>query len=351
MRITREKFGETSTGKAVSRYILENQQGVKAGILDFGAVLSNLWVPDGEGRLDDVVLGFDTVAEYEENIPSYGAIVGRYANRISGAGFDNAQGIHFSLDANDGENCLHSGFDRFNYHMYDVTTCEDEGRCAVIFSRRSPAGEQGFPGNLSYSIEYWLTEENTLILSYRAVSDDATPINLTNHSYFNLGPGGHKAGSVLEQEVWIDSSQYTPLNAVNIPTGECLTVEGTPFDFRTRKPLARDISVPEFPGYDHNFVLKTEGEVKKVATLWDTQSGRQMNVYTDQPGLQIYTAPYMDDTCGKEQQIYHASEAICFEAQNFPNAVNTKGFPNAWLQAGDEYTQTTVYEFRVFQNK
>ena len=350
MSMKKEVFGKTKDGREVTRYILENNNGLKAAFLDLGAVISNVWMPDKEGNVDDVVHGYDTVAGYEVNGPSFGAPVGRCANRISDGRFF-LNGKEYQLDQNDSTNCLHSGFLRFNHLMYDVEYEKGEGEECLIFSRLSPDGEQHFPGNFQYSITYRLTDNNEILIAYDGVSDADTVVNMTNHSYFNLGKGGHRCSNVLQHEVKIFADKYTPVNDLLYPTGEICPVNGTPFDFTSFKVLGTDVvsdknSPDYFKGYDHNFVLEHEqGEVVLAAVCREPSTGRELEVMTDQPGVQMYTAPELFEEGGKEGMTYGHSSAVCFETQNFANAINTPGFPSAVLKAGDSYRHTTVYRF------
>jgi Galactose mutarotase and related enzymes len=348
MSVSKKLFGTTKNGEQVTLYTLKNVNGMQASFLDYGANLVSLLVPDKNGKFEDVVLGYDTVAGYEANGPGFGSFIGRHANRIGGAKF-NLNGKVYELDKNDGKNNLHGGAIGYNKHMYDVEIFEEEDMISVEFSRLSPDMEQGFPGNLDISVTYSLTDDNELVIEYLAVSDQDTLVNLTNHSYFNLS--GHKSGSVLEQKVWLDADQFTPTSEDLIPTGAFADVEGTPMDFRTLKAIGRDINEEYEPlkmanGYDHNYVLKTDGEeVKKVAELVDDKSGRTMEVYTDMPGIQLYSSNFLNNEPGKEGAVYKQRDGICFETQYFPNSCNIESFPSCVLRAGKEYDFVTIYKF------
>lgn len=351
MSITSKEFGKTKDGKTVTMYTLENSNGLKASFLDLGAVMVNLFVPDRNGKLEDIVLGYDTAAEYEVNGPSFGAPVGRVANRISGASVV-INGTTYNLDKNNGENCLHTGYTRLNHFMYEAECLEEDGEHAVVFSRVSEHLEQGLPGNLDMSITYRLTDDNALYIEYYGVSDQDTLIALTNHTYFNLGPGGHKGANVLEHKVMIDASRFTPTGDDLIPTGEFLDIAGTPMDFREFKALGADIHADYKPlkqgnGYDHNFVLNhPEGEVSLAAVAIEEKSGRKMEVFTDLPGLQLYTANTLVEP-GKDGTTYREYGGVCFETQYFPNAYNTPGFQDNLFKAGEEYSNVTVFQFSV----
>lgn len=350
MSIKKELFGKTKQGEAVHAYRLKNQKGMEVTLLDFGAIIQKIVVPDKNGVMEDVVLGFETVAGYETDQNGLGAFVGRHANRIGGAKFT-LDGIEYHLDKNDGENNLHGAEPRYNKVMYEVECYEEEEGSAVEFSRLSPDMEQGFPGNLDISVTYTLTENNELVIEYVGISDKSTIVNLTNHSYFNLS--GHKSGSIENHKMRICADYFTPTDDALIPTGEIRSVDGTPMDFRTLKRIGDDIDSDYEPlkqgnGYDHNFVLKKyeKDEVPMVAELVDEKTGRKMEVFTDLPGIQIYTGNGLSVTeNGKEGATYHKREGVCFETQFFPDSCNKKEFPSCVLEAGEEYDYVTIYKF------
>lgn len=348
MNITKKFYGKTKNGEEVTLYTLKNDKGMTATFLDYGAVIVDLLVPDAKGQIEDVMLGYDTIEEYEVNGPGMGSFIGRHANRIGKATFT-LNGTTYELEKNDGKNNLHGGSVGYNKYMYEAETFEEEDSVSVEFSRLSPDMEQGFPGNLDISVTYTLTNDNELVIEYLAVSDKDTIVNLTNHAYFNLA--GHNKGSVLDHLVWIDADKFTPTSDDLIPTGELLDVTGTPMDFRKSKPLGRDIDADYTPlkqggGYDHNYVLNVkDNEVTKVAELVDTQSGRTMSVFTDMPGLQLYTANFLDNEKGKGGAVYQKRSAVCFETQYYPNSCNIDTFPSCVLKAGEEYDFVTIYKF------
>lgn len=354
MSIVKSKFGTTKDGKEVTKFTMKNGKGMEVSLIDFGAAIVNLLVPDRDGVFDDVVLGYDTVSGYEVNGPNFGVPVGRFANRIANAKFS-LNGKEYKVDANEGTNCLHGGFMRYNHRMYHTECQEAGGSDTIIFSRLSPDSEQGMPGNFEYSVTYTLTEDNELEVCYNAVSDADTLINMTQHAYFNLGKGGHKCKDIYSQEIQIEADYYTPVDDILIPTGEIKEVAGTALDFRKFKPVKQglgaktpdEVTVPE---YDHNFVLrdKNDGEVSLAATFRAPDNGRMMEVFTDQPGIQLYTAGTVNEPGGKDGMTYGNFSGSCFETQNFPNAINTPDFPNCILKAGVEYESLTVFRFSTF---
>lgn len=349
MSITMSRFGQTKDGTAVEKYTVVNKNGVEAQFITYGAILASLKVPDREGKLADVVHGFDTLEPYFVNEPNFGATIGRHANRIGGAAFD-LNGKHYELDKNDGRNNLHGGFNGYHKRVWDAYTAETKDGQAVIFSYQSPDGDQGFPGNVTISVTYTLTEDNELSIAYKAVTDQDTIMNLTNHSYFNLA--GHDQGTILNQKVWIDADSFTFADEESIPNGEIREVKGTPMDFTVMKEIGDGID-SEYDqtkwggGFDHNWILKTApGVLSKVATMQDDASGRAMDVYTDLPGMQFYTGNFLKgDLIGKGGVVYEKRSACCFETQYFPNAINVPGFAQPVLKAGDVYDTKTVYKF------
>lgn len=354
MSITKSKFGVDKNGAEVTKYTLKNKNGVSVSFINLGAVITSIIVPDRDGVFEDIALGYGEVAPYEVNPPSFGAPIGRYANRISNAKFV-LNGKEYKLDQNEKTNCLHCGSLRYNCCMYNVEYEEFEEEDKIIFSRHSPDGEQGFPGNLDYSVTYILDNDNELIIGYNAVCDQDTIVNFTNHSYFNLGKGGHRCQNVLDQEVQIEADYYTPVNDILIPTGELKELAGTALDFREFKKLKDGIGKPDamgnvVTGYDYNFALRSGGKegIRKAAQFCDRSTGRIMEVYTDLPGMQLYTANDLDIDNGKDGVHYGNFCGACFETQNFPNAINTEGFPNAVLKAGQQYKSITVFCFKTF---
>lgn len=338
-------FGTTKDGKEARLYTLENKKGLKAYVTDYGAALVRLYVPDREGNECDVVLGYDDVSGYEKGTESLGATVGRNANRIGGASFE-LNGRVYELDKNDnGCNNLHSGMNFYNKRIWDV---ESRTENEVTFVLHSPDLDQGYPGALDMHVTYSLDEDNTVKIRYEAVPDEDTVINMTNHSYFNLN--GHKSGSVLEHEAVIYSDSFTPTDSKLIPTGEIRSVEGTPMDFREKKALGKEIGADYEPlltagGYDHNWVLKNEGRFDKVAEVTSEESGIVMEVYTDLPGIQMYTGNFLTHEEGKDGAVYGARSALCLETQYYPDAVHHDNFPGPVCRKGEKYETCTAYRF------
>lgn len=344
MSISTSNFGRTKDGAEVTKYTITNSRGLSVSALDYGAVITNLVVPDKDGAPADIVLGYDDVAGYEVNGCFFGAFIGRHGNRIGGAEFT-LDGTVYKLEKNDGENNLHGGTPGYHQVMYQAAAGDD----SVTFTRVSPDMEQGYPGNLSISLTYTLTEENELRIEYEAKSDKDTLCNLTNHSYFNLK--GHDGGDITDHKVWIKANGFTATSEDLIPDGNIVDVTGTPMDFRRKKAVSQDINADYEPlimagGYDHNYVLdKREGEIEKVAEVSEDTSGRTMEVYTDLPGMQMYSGNFIVKEDGKGGACYTKRTGICFETQFFPNSVNIPSFPSCVLKAGEDFRSTTIYKF------
>ncbi len=351
MSITKSQFGKTNDGKTATLYTLTNRNKMSVSFTDYGANIVSILVPDKNGVLADVALGFDTVKGYENNGPGFGSFIGRVGNRIENAVFT-LNGITYPLENNSGKHCLHGGYIGYNKHFYETEYFEEQEGLAIEFSRLSPDKEQGFPGNLDVTVTYTLTDANELLIEYFAVSDQDTLFNPTNHSYFNLA--GQSAGSILDHMLWIDSNAFTATNADLIPSGELTDVSGTPMDFRTAKTIGQDINADYEPlkvagGYDHNYCLNTtREEASLVAKLWDPKSGRCMEVFTDLPGMQLYTGNFLDgELKGKKGFAYTKQGGVCFESQFYPNSCNIKSFPDSTLKSGKEFESVTIYKFSV----
>ena len=342
-----EVFGRTAEGQTVTRHVLA-RGGLRVHVIDFGAVITAIEVPDRDGSGANVVLGLDTLAGYETVSPSFGAVVGRYANRIAGGRFS-LDGHTYRLPVNQGPNTLHGGDRNFGKRLWRV---DEADGTSLVLTRRSPDGEEGFPGNLDVRMRYSLPEDGVLRIDYGATTDRPTILNLTNHSYFNLA--GEGTGSVLGHVVRLEADAFTPTDATQIPTGAIRPVAGTPFDFRTPHPLGDRIRVgdPQLAiakGYDHTFVLRgAAGTLRPAATCIDPGSGRRLDVATTQPALQLYTGNNLNGTLiGPSGRIYRSGDGVCFETQGFPDAPNQPAFPSAVLRPGEVFEAATTFRFSV----
>jgi aldose 1-epimerase len=343
MKIRKELFGVIN-GRNVFVYTLENQNGMKVRITNYGGIITSLIVPDREGNPDDVVLGFNSLKGYLSENPYFGAIVGRYANRIAGGKFS-LDGVDYSLAINNGHHHLHGGVRAFDKVVWDTEEVYPGGASGIRLSYHSADGEEGYPGNLDVFVTYILTADNEFRIDYEAVTDKPTPVNLTHHSYFNLS--GTTGSDILDHELMIDADRYTCVDAHLIPTGELKNVKGTPLDFRNTITIGERIDQVD-GGYDHNFVLNNKGGLSRVAELYDRNSGRIMEVHTTEPGLQFYTGNALDGKIlGKGGVIYFKHAGLCLETQHFPDSPNQPDFPDTILRPGEKYTQTTVYRFGV----
>ncbi len=334
-------FGKTKDGENVRAWRLANSRGAHAVILDYGCIVQALSVPNAHGGFTDVVLGYDTVAEYEDNDGYFGAVIGRIANRIGKSEFT-LNGKTYRLAQNDGKNHLHGGVKGFDKFVWEA---RQEGN-ALVFTRFSPDGEENYPGNLRVSISYELTEENELRITYDADTDADTVINLTNHSYFNLDGGG----TVLNHYLQIFADEFTENDEGCLPTGRFLKTAGTPFDFSEPKPVGRDIEADDIQlknghGYDHNFVLSDKVELKKAAVLYSPKTGISMTTFTMLPGMQLYSANWLTPRKGKLGSLIDRRYAICLETQMFPNALAIPHFPNVVLKKDEHYHSVTIYRF------
>ena len=351
MSITHQSWGQTADGRAVDLYTLANDAGLQASITTYGGILVTLHVPDRDGKLEDVVLGFDTLEPYLARHPYFGALVGRVSNRIGGARF-RLNGVEYQLSKTHGDNHLHGGVHGFDRQVWDAEVRETDDGPSLVLSYLSPDGEEGYLGNLRVRVTYSLTQDNALRLDYHAVPDQPTIVSLTNHRYFNLRGEGN--GTVMDHVLWLDADEFTPTDAGQITTGERRSVEGTPFDFRHPTPIgaraqADDEQLRLGEGYDHNFILKTtSGQPSLVGSVYEPTTGRLMEVLTDAPGIQLYTGNKLGSAkpvVGKGGKVYGVHAAVCLETQELPNAVNLPDFPSPVVQAGEAYRQTTLYRF------
>jgi aldose 1-epimerase len=339
--VTAKPFGKTAKDEAVTLYTLTNKQGMRVSLMDYGATVVNLVVPDRKGKLDDVALGFESVEPYLTATAYFGATIGRYGNRIAKGSFT-LDGKTYQLPQNNGVNSLHGGTTGFDKQMWKVDHKESSPP-SITFSRVSPDGEDGYPGTLSVKVTFTLTEKNELRISYRASTDKATVINLTNHTYFNLAGAG--TGTILDHLLTLNASAFTPVDEGLIPTGKIEKVADTPWDFRTAKAIGKDIkAVGGTPvGYDHNYVLDHKAF---AAEVFEPTSGRLMKVTTDQPGIQFYSGNFLDGTLtGKGGKVYPQYSGFCLETQHYPDSPNQPDFPSTVLKPGQVYKTTTVYTF------
>ena len=341
--ITQSTFGYTKAGDVVSAFRLTNNSGACAVILDYGCILQALSVPNAKGGFTDVVLGYDTMAEYEENDGYFGAAIGRVANRIGNSEFT-LGGKTYKLASNNGENHLHGGIKGFDKFIWSAAVYGN----ALELSRVSPDGEEGYPGNLRVKVGYLLTEDNELRISYDADTDADTILNLTNHSYFNLSGGG----AVLSHELQVFADKFTENDSGCLPTGKLLDTRDTPFDFSQPKTLGRDIEDDNEQlrfghGYDHNFVLSDTAKLKKAAVLYIPETGIAMSTFTTLPGLQVYSSNFLTQRKGKNGGEIDRRHALCLETQVFPNAMACPNFPSPILRESEHFHSETVYRFET----
>jgi aldose 1-epimerase len=350
--VTRQSYGTTREGKAVSVYTLKNARGIEVRVIDYGGIILSLRAPDRAGRFADIVLGFDSLADYERSSPYFGSLIGRYGNRIAGGRFT-LDGKTYTLARNNGPNHLHGGLKGFDKVVWDVTPFERAGGDSVglVLRYTSPDGEEGYPGTLRATVTYTLTNQNELIFDYEASTNRATPVNLTQHSYFNLA--GHGSRDVLGHVITLYAARFTPVDSTLIPTGEIANVAGTPFDFRTPTAIGAridqdDAQLHRGRGYDHNFVLDKSGssEPTLAARVEEPSSGRVMEIYTTEPGLQFYSGNFLDGTLrGKGGVVYGHRAGFAMETQHFPDSPNHPPFPSTILRPGQQYRSRTIYRF------
>ncbi len=343
MSIKKEPFGKVDN-KEVFLYILKNENGMVVKITNYGGIVTSILAPDKIGKFDDVVLGYDNLNGYLKETPYFGAIVGRYGNRIAKGSFT-IDGKKYSLAINNGPNSLHGGIKGFDKVVWDAEKFETKDGVGIKLHYLSKDNEEGYPGNLDVYVTYTLSNENELKINYLATTDQPTPVNLTHHSYFNLA--GTSGRDILGQTLFIDADKYTVVDENLIPIGELRDVTGSPMDFRKPTSVGGRINDVE-GGYDHNYVLNNNGQIAKVAELFDSVSGRLMDVSTTEPGMQFYSGNFLDGSItGKKGIVYNKHFGLCLETQHFPDSPNHPEFPNVILKPGENYTQTTVYKFGV----
>jgi aldose 1-epimerase len=345
--VKKSVFGKTKDGREAHLFTLSNKSGMQVIISDFGGTVVSIKVPDRNGKIGDVVLGYDTLAGYQEGTASFGGTVGRYANRIAGAKFS-LDGKEYTLEKNNGENHLHGGFNKV---LWDAESGTGKAGPSLKIHYLSKDGDENFPGNLSVNVVFTLTDANDLKIEYTATTDKKTVLNLTNHSYFNLA----ESGTILNHQLTLKASRFTPVDAGMIPTGELRSVAGTPFDFRQATAIGARIEQDDEQlklgnGYDHNFVLDAgmKAEPSLVAILYEPTTGRVVEAWTTEPGIQIYTGNFLDGTShGKGGKTYERRSAVCLETQHFPDSPNHPDFPTTTLEPGQEFHSITIYKFSV----
>jgi len=348
--VSHAPFGTLADGSKVEAYTLTNASGMEVRVLDFGGIITTLKVPDRQGKVADVVLGFDSLDGYVKNEPHLGSFIGRYANRLGKAQFT-LDGKTYTLAANDKTNTLHGGIKGFDKVLYQAAPFEKAGDVGVTLTRTSPAGEEGFPGALSVKVTFTLNGKNELLLDYSATTDRPTVLNLTHHDYFNLA--GEGSGNVLGHLMQIDADRFTPVDATLIPLGKLAPVAGTPLDFHEPTAIgarieSNDQQMQLGAGYDHNFVVnhKAPGDLSRAARVEEPRSGRVLEVRTTEPGVQFYSANWLDSV-GKQGHKYGKHDAFCLETQHYPDSPNKPPFPTTTLRPGQTFHSQTVYAFSV----
>ncbi len=349
MNIEKQAFGKTAHGTSVDLYTLTNINGLEAKISNYGGTMVSLMVPDRDGKQEDVTLGFDTLEEYIKKSLYFGCIVGRYANRIARGTFA-LDDVEYTLAQNDGENHLHGGIKGFDKAVWQAEEVKSDSGVGLKLTYLSKNGEEGYPGNLSVKVIYNLTNNNEWKIEYLATTDEATVVNLTNHAYFNLAGG--VSGDILGHELMINADRFTPIDKSLIPTGELRSVKGTPMDFT--QPIAIGARIEQDDeqllfgnGYDHNWVLNSRGgSLALAASVYEPTTGRVLEVYTTEPGIQFYTGNFLDGSItGRGDKVYTKRYGFCLETQHFPDSPNKPDFPATVLKPGEKYTQTTIYKF------
>lgn len=343
MKVTREVFGQMPDTREASCFTAINSGGLILKVSDYGGIIQSIQVPDRQGRLADVVLGFDNLKGYLQDHPYIGTLVGRYANRIAKGTFT-LGGTEYTLARNNGPNHLHGGLMGFDKVLWDASEFADSKGAGVTLTYLSHDMEEGYPGNLRVQVTFTLDEDNQVCIDYKATTDQPTPLNLTHHAYFNLGGG---SSPVYDHELMINSDRYLVTDQDLIPTGEIRSVEGNPLDFRKPKQIGKDIEEVE-GGFDHCYVLEGKGtEPEFAARVHHTGSGRTMEVYTTEPGMQFYSSNFLEGITGKGGQAYGKHQALCLETQHYPDSPNHPEFPETVLKPGMTYSQRTIYKFHA----
>jgi aldose 1-epimerase len=354
MKIDKKSFGKLKNNKNVDLYTITNDNGMIVSITNYGGIISKIMVHDIYGNLQNIALGFENVAGYEKNDYYFGAIIGRYANRIGGGKFSIA-GKSFKLEKNNGKNHIHGGKVGFDKIIWKAQTFKDENSIGLILTYKSKDGEGGYPGKLSCKVIYTITNKNEIEISYEATTDKDTICNFTNHSYFNLKDGGKT--SILDHEIKINADYFTPIDEESIPTGKLRSVSGTPFDFSSLRLIGKlieedDPQIENGKGYDHNFVVRGEvGKLRKAATVIEETTGIVLDVETTEPGIQFYTGNQLKNTIiGRVNTQYDSRNGFCLETQHYPDSPNKQHFPSTLLKPGEKFSSKTIYKFSVVQN-
>ncbi len=343
MDIQQEIFGTTPEGAEIGKFTISNDNGITASVISFGAILASLRLPDRQGEVEEVTLGFDTLEGYISDIWFFGSTIGRYANRIAQGRFS-LDGVEYQLARNSPPSHLHGGNKGFNKVVWKPEIRAGRDSIGVGFSYVSADGEEGYPGNLSTEVTYTLNDQNELIIAYQAETDKATPINLTNHTYWNLKGAG--SGNVLDHELTLNAKKYLPTDSDRIPTGEIESVHDTPMDFTRPVTIGARVDRVKGGGYNHCYVLnKKDDSLGLAARVYEPKNGRTMEVRTTEPGIQFYTGHFLDNYRGARGIVFNKYDGFCLEAQHFPNSVNEPQFPSTILRPGDLYRQTTIHTF------
>ncbi|MEN3323666.1 aldose epimerase family protein [Mariniflexile soesokkakense] len=349
--ISKEAYGTTSDSIAVDKYTLKNEKGMEIDIITYGGIITKWTAPDKNNNYQDIVLGYNTLAEYEKATPYFGALIGRYGNRIAKGKFS-IDGVKYTLNANDGPNHLHGGVKGFDKVVWTAAETSTDSTASIILTYLSKDLEEGYPGNLKTIVTYTLTNDNELLVDYKATTDKKTIVNLTQHSYFNLS--GDFSKPILDHEIAINADKFVPVDATLIPTGELKDVTNTPFDFRIAKTIGKEIGVKDEQltrglGYDHCWVLNNQNEgVRLTASAYEKESGRLLEIFSDEPGIQLYTGNFLDDTLqNKQGGTYAHRTGFCLETQHYPDSPNQKDFPSTVLSPGQTYNSKTTFKFSV----
>ena len=351
MKVEKKMFGQIEDNVSAILYTLTNNNGVSMSVTNYGGIITELKVPDKNGNISDIVLGYDKVEDYIKETPYFGATVGRYGNRIAKGRFT-LNGEEYTLAINNDPNHLHGGIKGFDKVLWETEPFQRETELGLVMKYRSKDGEEGYPGNLDVKITYTLNDNNEVRIDYFATTDKPTICNLTNHTYFNLKDAG--ASTILDHELQILADKYTPIDPTSIPVGQLAVVEGTPFDFRQPKKIGRDINVENEQlkngiGYDHNFVINGKmGDMRLAARVEEYTSGRVMEVFTEEPGVQFYCGNFLDGSLiGKNRTVYNYRNGFCLETQHFPNSPNEPEWPTTTLNPGEIYKTSTIHKFSV----